>query len=95
MIGKLFDNNNAIDHIGNIYIESAEYCKMEIMAEHEFILLDVKDKSDESKSTVLMLHRIPRHERTTRPTDDDIVQEGLSKDGVQEVGETGTRFVRP
>ncbi|KAG8728652.1 hypothetical protein FRC10_004729 [Ceratobasidium sp. 414] len=74
---KLLSDANAVDHFGHIYVHSAAYCKMKDGAQHEFILFYLRDKTIASKETVIALDRVPRKERNTAPTSEDVVAEGV------------------
>jgi hypothetical protein len=73
---KICADSNAVDHIGNIYVYFASFCKMKRGAQHEFLLFYIKDKLDDTKETVLMLDRVPQKEPSTQPDPEDVEAQG-------------------
>jgi hypothetical protein len=81
---KIRTDSNAVDHIGNIYIYSASFCKMKRGAQHEFLLFYIKDRLDDTKQTVLMLDRVPQKEPSTHPDPQDVEAQGKFADNPTE-----------
>ncbi|KAG8697954.1 hypothetical protein FRC08_006222 [Ceratobasidium sp. 394] len=75
---KLLADDNAIDHTNRIYVYSATYCKMKHGVQHEFVLFYVRDDTlGLPRENVLALDRVPRKERDTAPTSEDVLREGV------------------
>jgi hypothetical protein len=81
---KILNDSNAIDHVGNIYVYSASFCKMKRDAQHEFLLFYIRDKLDDSKQTVLMLDRVPEKELIAHPDPQDVEAQGKAVDNSTE-----------
>jgi hypothetical protein len=81
---KIRTDSNAVDHIGNIYVYSATFCKMKRGAQHEFLLFYIKDKLDDTKETVLLLDRVPQKEPSTQPSPQDVEAQGKVADNPTE-----------
>ncbi|KAG8793329.1 hypothetical protein FRC12_003050 [Ceratobasidium sp. 428] len=65
--GKLLEDSDAIDYVGNIYIESGEFYKCNKGAQHEFLAFYFKDRLDPERQSVLILDRVPRYELLSQP----------------------------
>lgn len=78
---KFLANDNAINYCGNIYVHSAFYCKVKKGAQHEFIMLHVRDKTDPSKENFIALDRVP-HDELIAPPPSDLVLSEETPDGL-------------
>ncbi|KAG8749007.1 hypothetical protein FRC12_013672 [Ceratobasidium sp. 428] len=69
--GRLLEDLDAIDYMGNIYIQSGEFYKNSKGAQHEFLVFYFKDKLDTARQSVLILDRVPRREVLSQPDPHD------------------------
>jgi hypothetical protein len=89
---KFQGDNNAIDHSGNIYVYAAFYCKVKKGAQHEFIMLHVRDKADPSKENFIALDMVPQNELIAPPPPDLVVAED-TPDGLVQPAAPDTRVM--
>ncbi|KAG8725599.1 hypothetical protein FRC09_004872 [Ceratobasidium sp. 395] len=60
---KILDDRDAVDHIDNVYVSRIQYCKMPTgTAQHEFLMIHIRDKTDPARKNVMTLDRVPRDE---------------------------------
>ncbi|QRW07848.1 hypothetical protein RhiLY_06847 [Ceratobasidium sp. AG-Ba] len=67
----LLHDVEAIDYLGNIYIESAAFYKCNNGAQHEFLAFRIRDKLQPNRHNILLLDRVPRVEVSAQPDPTD------------------------
>jgi hypothetical protein len=80
---KILADPDSVDQMGQIYVESADFYKCTVGAQHEFLVFHVRDRLCPERKTVLILDRVPHWEVETQPDLTDRKSLDLTLEDVQ------------